>query len=180
VPVIGSCIPLLAARWAGRMSLSDHRDDASCRSFQDRPWGTYAAENGRSSQREQRRQRGIAYLIAPIQSGRDMLVFWRSALEYDRRRAADKRNRKNSSAIARGGSLGPTPLAISNSDPRTAGSFGATSPTLRSSGDGLECVEPPRSGMRAGKSEIGALPPFTGTRSKDPLPPTAAIRTPRK
>ena len=51
-------------------------------------------------------------------------------------------------------------MAISNSDPRTAGSFGATSPTLRSSGDGLECVEPPRSGMRAGKSEIGALQPM--------------------
>ena len=51
-------------------------------------------------------------------------------------------------------------MAISNSDPRTAGSFGATSPTLRSSGDGLECVEPPRSEMRAGKSEIGALQPM--------------------
>jgi hypothetical protein len=24
----------------GRMSLSDHRDDASCRSFQGRPWNT--------------------------------------------------------------------------------------------------------------------------------------------
>src|SRR5580693_4340403 len=30
------------------------------------------------------------------------------------------------------------------------------------SGDGLECVEPPRSGMRAGKSEIGALQPMAG------------------
>ena len=84
---------------------------------------------------------GIAYLTAPIQSGRNKRYSGPPRLGRIADALQTRAIEENSNAIARGSSLGPTPLAISNSDPRTTvGGFGATFPTLRFSGDGLECV----------------------------------------
>jgi hypothetical protein len=48
--------------------------------------------------------------------------------------------------------------------------------------EGRQWVETPRSEARTGRSGIGALPPFTGTGTKDPLLPIAGLavaRTPK-
>ena len=65
--------------------------------------GSSTAENGESS------QRGIAYLIAPIQSGRGILVLSPSAPGRIADGLRAKSNRKTNSAIAGEVALGQLP-----------------------------------------------------------------------